>query len=82
MSVLRSMMALNLKRNNMMGYAVPTKKVMKTLIGKQFIPIETSMFGAEYTGDGEYPVVGPDPYTNRKWFASVTVKNGLIAKVK
>lgn len=23
-------------------------------------------------------VVGPDPYNNRKWYASVTIKNGKV----
>lgn len=44
--------------------------------------IETSMFGLEYKGDGRYPVVGPDPYTKRDWYATVTVKEGIIVKVE
>lgn len=43
--------------------------------------IETSMFGLEYKGDGQYAVVGPDPYMKRDWYATVTVKDGVIAKV-
>ena len=68
----------------MMGYNTPTKKNLKLMIGQEFLPklIETSMFGKEYKGDGEYTVVGPDPYKNRKWYALVTVKNGFIVKVK
>ncbi len=64
-----------------MGYDAPTKKALKTMIGETFSPIETSMFGNEYDGDGDYAVVGPDPYHDRKWFAKVTVKDGKIAKV-
>jgi hypothetical protein len=41
---------------------------------------ETSMFGVEYKGDGEYVVVGPHPY-QRTWFAKVMVRDGKIAKV-
>ena len=66
----------------MMGYDAATKKELKTMIGQPFMPEETSMFGNEYKGDGTYCVVGPDCYRNRKWFASVEVKDGLIAKVK
>lgn len=67
----------------MMGIDAPSKKYMKeNMIGSPFVPIETSMFGDEYKGDGEYSVVGPDPYRNRKFFALVTVVNGKIAKVK
>ena len=42
--------------------------------------IETSIFGNEYRGDGEYTIVGPDPY-DRRWYATITVKDGLISKV-
>ncbi len=66
----------------MMGYYAPSKKALKEMIGDPFMPEETSVFGPEYVGDGEYPVVGPDPYRNRKWFALVTVVDGKIAKVK
>ena len=41
---------------------------------------ETSMFGLEYEGDGQYPVVGPSP-TIRKWYALVTVQGGKIVEV-
>ena len=42
--------------------------------------IETSMFGPQYKGDGTYTVVRPSPY-DRKWFATVTVRGGLITRV-
>ena len=37
----------------------------------------TSVFGNEYNGsianapDGAYPFVGPDPYTNRKFYGTI-----------
>jgi hypothetical protein len=65
----------------MLGANYPTKKACKESIGKSPRFIETSLFGLEYKGDGKYTVVGPDPYRNRKWYAQVVVKNGLIAKV-
>ena len=59
-----------------------TKKELKESgIGREFTPIETSMFNDEYKGDGDYPVVGPSP-TERNWFALVSVVDGKIAKVK
>ena len=65
-----------------MGYDAPSKKYMKeNMIGQPFTPEETSMFGNEYKGDGDYVIVGPDAYRNRKWFAEVTVVEGKIAKV-
>ena len=65
----------------MMGiYGYKTKKELKEDIGNTPRFIETSMFGKEYTGDGSYAVVGPDIYI-RKWFATVTVTDGLISKV-
>jgi len=66
----------------MMGiYGFKTKKELKQAIGKEPSFIETSMFGAEYKGDGKYCVVGPCPFTKRSWYATITVKNGLIDKV-
>lgn len=65
----------------MMGAAYATKKALKESVGKPLRFIETSMFGAEYRENGKFCVVGPDPYNNRKWFATVTMENGLIAKV-
>lgn len=59
-----------------------TKKELKQAVGTKPDFIETSFFGPEYKGDGVYPVVGPDPYTARNWFAQITITNGLISKVK
>ncbi len=64
----------------MMGAGYPTKKALKEAIGKPLRYEETSMFGAEYRENGTFAVVGPSP-TNRKWYAQVTMKDGLIAKV-
>ena len=66
----------------MMGAPYASKKALKENVGKPLRFIETSMFGEEYTPDGTFCVVGPCPYTNRKWFASVTLANGLITRVK
>jgi len=66
----------------MMGASYPTKKVLKESIGKPLRYVETSMFGEEYKPNGTFCVVGPDPYRNRKWYAEVTMENGLIKKVK
>ena len=66
----------------MMGASYPTKKALKASIGKELRFIETSLFGREYRPNGTFCVVGPDPYRNRKWYAEVTMENGLIKKVK
>lgn len=65
----------------MMGASYKTKKALKESIGKPLRYVETSMFGAEYKPDGTFCVVGPSP-TERKWYAEVTMKDGLIYKVK
>jgi len=65
----------------MMGVSYPTKKVLKENIGKPLKFVETSMFGPEYKKNGAFCVVGPSPY-QRNWFAEVTMKEGLISKVK
>lgn len=63
-----------------MGASYKTKKALKETIGKPLRYVETSLFGEEYTDNGTFCVVGPSPY-ERKWYASVTMKDGLIAKV-
>lgn len=65
----------------MMGASYPTKKALKESVGKPLRYIETSIFGAEYKSNGRFAVVGPDPYTNRKWYAEVTMKDDKIVKV-
>ena len=64
----------------MMAASYKTKKALKESIGKELRYVETSMFGEEYRADGKFCVVGPSPY-DRKWYATVTMANGLIAKV-
>jgi hypothetical protein len=64
----------------MMGALYKTKKDLKAAIGSPLRYEETSAFGPEYKADGTFCVVGPSPY-ERKWFASVTMKDGLISKV-
>lgn len=66
----------------MMGASYATKKELKGNIGKPLLYEETSMFGREYKPDGTFNVVGPCPHTNRKWYATVTMKDGKIEKVK
>jgi hypothetical protein len=65
----------------MMGASYKTKKDLKAAVGKPLRYIETSMFGYEYKENGSFCVVGPCPYTKRTWYAQVTMKDGLIAKV-
>lgn len=66
----------------MMGASYNTKKDLKAAVGQRLRYIETSMFGEEFKENGTFAVVGPDPYNNRKWYASVTMKDGLIAAVR
>lgn len=65
----------------MMGASYSTKKELKASVGKPLHYVETSMFGQEYKADGTFCVVGPSP-DKRVWFAEVTMKDGLIAKVR
>ena len=64
----------------MMAATYPTKKALKESVGKPLQYIETSMFGREYVPNGTFCVVGPSPHS-RKWYAQVTMKDNLIAKV-
>jgi hypothetical protein len=65
----------------MMGASYKSKKALKESIGSPLRYVETSWHGPEYRDNGTFCVVGPDPYI-RKWFAEVTMKDGLIEKVK
>ena len=65
----------------MMGAIYKTKKELKAAIGQPLHYEETSMFGEEYRPNGRFGVVGPRP-RERKWFAEVTMENGLIKSVK
>lgn len=64
----------------MMAALYKTKKALKESVGKPLRYQETSMFGSEFKENGSFPVVGPAPY-ERRWYATVTMKDGLIAKV-
>lgn len=65
----------------MMGASYKSKKELKGAIGQRLRYVETSLFGPEFKENGQFPVVGPCPFTNRKWYATVTMENGLIKKV-
>ena len=62
----------------------PSKKELKTKVGEPLRYIETSMFGEEYKPDGMLVVANRPHITGlgREFFAQVTMKEGLIAKVK
>jgi len=64
----------------MMGLLYKSKKLLKESVGKPLRYEETSMFGEEYKSNGKFCGVGPSPY-ERKWYAEVTMENGLIKKV-
>lgn len=64
----------------MMGANYKTKKDLKAAVGQELRYEETSMFGPEFKANGTFCVVGPSP-RERKWFAEVTMANGLISKV-
>lgn len=71
----------------MMGLRFKSKVAAKAALaergtlGREDI-IETSFFGIEYV-DGQHAVcVSLDPYTVRNSFATITVKNGRIVRVK
>ena len=62
-----------------------SKKTLKANIGKPLKYQETSMFGAEYKADGSFSVAhrpALNGSAGREFFARVTMKNGLIAKVE
>ena len=61
----------------------PSKKVLKENIGQRLKYTETSMFGPEYKDNGVLTVANRPHITGmgREFFAQVTMKDGIIAKV-
>ena len=59
-----------------------TKADIKANIGKPLQFVETSGFGSEYKENGDVTMVGPCAYSNRKWYATITMEGGKIKKVK
>jgi len=63
-----------------------SKKAMKPEVGKSLRYTETSMFGKEYTENGVIFVAHRPAVSygdgGKEFFAKVTMKGGLIAKVE
>jgi hypothetical protein len=62
----------------------PSKKVLWEQVGRPLRYIETSMFGPEYRDNGTLRGANRPSVTGYKrgFFANVTMKDGLIAKVR
>lgn len=69
------------------GNRPKSKKAIKEAfaINPQSVRLEaTSLFGNEYDGpivdapQGSHNFVGPDPYKDRKFYGTITVKNGKV----
>ena len=69
------------------GRRAPTKKALKEAIASDpsRVSLEaTSVFGNEYDGrldeapDGEFSIVGPDPYRQRNWYGTIRVAAGQV----
>ena len=62
----------------------PTKKELKETIGHSLKYTETSFFGSEYKSNGSFSGCNRPQLTgySHEFFAEVTMKNDLIAKVK
>lgn len=68
----------------MIVFNYPSKKVLKECVGKPLRYIETSMFGPEYVSNGQMTGANRPHITGqgREFFATVTMKDGLIQKVE
>ena len=62
----------------------PSKKVLREQVGRSLRYIDTSMFGPEYRDNGTLTGANRPSITGhrREFFANVTMKDGLIAKVR
>lgn len=68
----------------MMILLYPSKKDLQSQIGKSLQYQETSLFGPEYDPNGTFCGCNRPHLTGykREFFAEITMKDGLIAKVK
>lgn len=68
----------------MMIFDYPSKKALKESIGERLRYRETSVFGAEYRENGTFAGCNRPHLTGhkREFFAQVTMRDGVIAKVK
>ena len=68
----------------MIVFDYPSKKVLKENVGERLRYIETSMFGDEYVSTGKLTGANRPHITGqgREFFAIVTMKDGLIARVE
>ena len=64
----------------MMAALYKTKKELKEAVGQRLRYQETSFFGNEYKSTGQFAVVGPGAY-ERKWYATVHMKDDIIVRV-
>lgn len=60
----------------------PSKKAIKDSTGTKFSYIETGFFGPVFNPNGDTLFVGPNAWNNRKFYGTVTCKDGKIVKVK
>lgn len=61
-----------------------SKKELKACLGQPLRYRETSLFGPEYTPNGEFVAAHRPQITGlkgREFFAQITMRDGLIAKV-
>jgi hypothetical protein len=68
----------------MIVFNYPSKKVLKENVGQPLAYIETSLFGEEYVRTGKLTGANRPHITGqgREFFATVTMKDGLIARVE
>ena len=68
----------------MMIFNYESKKAMKECVGQPLRYTETSLFGPEYRANGSFVGCNRPHLTGykREFFAEVTMKDGVIAKVK
>ena len=64
----------------MLAALYPTKKQLKAAVGHHLRFTETSIFGSEYVSTGSFNVVGPSA-SDRRWYATVVMKDDVIARV-
>lgn len=57
-----------------------TKKSLKASVGKALKYRETSIINHEFKLNGTVNMVGPTRH-DRKWYATITLENGIIVKV-
>jgi hypothetical protein len=58
-----------------------TKKALKALVGQKVSAYTLTPFGTEYHHTGRYTISGPHYPKPHRWYAQITLEDGILRSV-